>query len=578
MRAAQARRLWRFRGGVHPPQHKAVSTRQPIKQAVLPKRLVLPLHQHIGEPAEPVVAVGERVLKGQLIARPHGFVSAPVHAPSSGTVVAIGPEPVPHPSGLTAPCIVIETDGEERWVEHGPLEDYRALSPSELRNRIREAGIVGLGGAGFPTYIKLNPGGRQSIDTLILNGVECEPYITCDDMLMRERPQEIAAGLEIVRHALQARECLIAVEDNKPEAYDAMCQATAHLDWVQVVQVPTRYPAGSEKQLIQVLTGKEVPSDGLAFNIGVVCTNVGTTAAVHRAIHRGEPLISRIVTVTGGAVPRPANLEVLLGTPMDSLLRQCGGDPASAARLIMGGPMMGFALQRPDLPVIKTTNCILAATESDLAPARPVLPCIRCGACADACPINLLPQQLYWYSKAKDLERVQEYDLFDCIECGCCSYVCPSNIPLVQYFRYAKGDIWTREREREKADIARRRHEFRQQRLAREKAEREARRARKKAALQSENAEQARQQKQAEIRAAIARTQARRQAAMKQAEEVRRRAMRERARSRSPDPSPADADTRAGGGRPPRPVESSEKEGQAAGSAAGTVQEQNDQN
>ena len=526
-RATALSRLWKFHGGIHPPQHKHISTRHPVREARLPVRLTLPLHQHIGEPAEPLVKVGQRVLKGQMIARPQGYVSAPVHASTSGTVTDIGDHPVPHPSGLSAPCIVIESDGEDRWVDHEPVEDYQSLPPSELRNLIREAGIVGLGGAGFPSYIKLNPGHRKAIDTLILNGVECEPYITCDDMLMRSHPEDIVAGLEIVRHALQARHCIIAIEDNKPEAHVSMRRATAALDHVEVVQVPTLYPAGSEKQLIKVLTGKEVPSDGLALNIGVVCTNVATVAAVHRAIHHGEPLIARYVTVTGGAVGRPGNLVARLGTPMDELIAQCDGDPAAIERLIMGGPMMGFALQRHDLPMIKTTNCILAASKADLPPQRPVMPCIRCGACADSCPVNLLPQQLYWYSRARDLERVQEYNLFDCIECGCCSYVCPSNIPLVQYFRYAKGDIWTKEREREKADIARRRHEFRQERLAREKAEREARRARKKAALQAEKASQARDAKQAEVQAAIARTQARRRAAMKAAE-ARRKAVSRR--------------------------------------------------
>ncbi len=510
------RRLWRFPGGVHTPQHKQESTRLPVNAAQLPRRLVLPLHQHIGEPAEPIVNPGDQVLKGQMIARPQGFVSAPIHAPTSGTVVAIADHPVPHPSGLSASCIVLDSDGEERWIDRQPVDNYAELAASELRNLIREAGIVGLGGAGFPSYIKYNPGHNKSIQTLLLNGVECEPYITCDDMLMRERSAEILAGLQIIRHALQARECLIAIEDNKPEAYAAMCRVTADYKDIEVVQVPTRYPQGSEKQLIKALTGKEVPSDGLALNIGVVGTNVGTAAAVSRAIHYGEPLISRYMTITGGAVGTPRNLEVLLGTPMDELINQCDGNPDAIERLIMGGPMMGFALKRHDLPVIKTTNCVLAASAADLPPPQPVMPCIRCGACADACPVKLLPQQLYWYSKHRDLDKVQEYNLFDCIECGCCAYVCPSKIPLVQYYRYAKGDIWTREREREKADIARRRHEFHQQRLEREKAEREARRQKKKAALRTDTSA-ARKKKQAAVQAAVERAQTRRESAMKEA-------------------------------------------------------------
>ncbi|MBK8163404.1 MAG: electron transport complex subunit RsxC [Gammaproteobacteria bacterium] len=512
------RRLWSFHGGIHPAQHKVVSTHLPIQPQRLPQRLVLPLHQHIGEPAEPVVKAGERVLKGQLIAHASGYVSAPVHASSSGVVTGIGEAPIPHPSGLSAPCIVIEPDGEDRWAERLPVENYRELAPSALRNIIREAGIVGLGGAGFPSYIKLNPGHHKSIKTLILNGVECEPFITCDDMLMRERAAEIRGGIEIIRHALQAEECLIAIEDNKPAAFESMRTAVAGMDRVEVVRVPTLYPQGSEKQLVRVLTGKEVPRDGLCLNVGVVCVNVGTAAAVHRAIHLGEPLVSRIVTVTGSAVGRPCNMEVLIGTPMNELIAQCEGAVERIERLIMGGPMMGFALHRPDLPVIKTTNCVLAATAADLPPVRPVMPCIRCGACADACPVNLLPQQLYWYSKTKDLDKAQEYDLFDCIECGACSYVCPSNIPLVQYFRYAKGDIWTREREKEKSDLARQRHESRQKRLEREKAEREAKRQQKKSAL---DAAATAERGQAQAAAAMQQAESRRDAALQEAEKRR---------------------------------------------------------
>ncbi|MBK9132541.1 MAG: electron transport complex subunit RsxC [Gammaproteobacteria bacterium] len=515
---ALKRRLWSFHGGVHPVQHKHVSTHLPIQQPRLPRRIVLPLHQHIGESAESLVRVGERVLKGQMIAHASGYVSAPVHASTSGTVVEIGEAPIPHPSGLSAPCIVIEPDGEERWIEHGPVENYRDLPPSALRNLIREAGIVGLGGAGFPSYIKLNPGHHKTIKTLILNGVECEPFITCDDMLMRERADAIRGGIEIIRHALQAEECLIAIEDNKPAAYEAMRRAVAGMDKVEAVQVPTLYPQGSEKQLVRVLTGKEVPRDGLCLNVGVVCVNVGTAAAVHRAIHLGEPLISRIVTVTGGAVGRPCNMEVLIGTPMNELIGQCDGNINRIDRLIMGGPMMGFALHRTDLPVIKTTNCVLAATAHDLPPVKPVMPCIRCGACADACPVNLLPQQLYWHAKTKNLDKAQEYDLFDCIECGACSYVCPSNIPLVQYFRYAKGDIWTREREKEKAELARRRHDSRQKRLEREKAEREAKRQQKKSALDAAAMAEKGQEAAA---AAQQQAESRRDAALREAEKRR---------------------------------------------------------
>ncbi len=476
------RRLWKFNGGVHLPAHKEESASHPVRRAPLPKRLILPLHQHIGESAEAVVKAGDRVLKGQMIAHAKGFVSAPVHAPSSGVVVETGDLPVPHPSGLSAPCIVIETDGADQWTQLQTHGDYTRLDPSALRNIIREAGIVGLGGAGFPSFIKLNPGPGKAVNTLILNGVECEPYITCDDMLMRERAPDIIAGLRIIRHALRARECIVAIEDNKPGAYAAMCAAAAGTD-IHVVQVPTIYPAGGEKQLIKVLTGMEVPGNGLPIHIGVVCHNVGTAAAVYRAVEYGEPLISRYMTITGGNIAQPRNLEVLIGTPVKDLLDECGWNPATLDRLLMGGPMMGFALPGDDVPVIKTTNCILAMTAADSQPQRPVMPCIRCGACADACPVNLLPQQLYWHAHAKDLDKVQEYNLFDCIECGCCSYVCPSNIPLVHYYRYAKTEIWAKEREKQKAEAARLRYEFRLQRIEREKTERAAKHTQKKEEL-----------------------------------------------------------------------------------------------
>lgn len=514
-------RLWRFHGGVHPAQHKSESTHAPIETARLPQRLVLPLHQHIGEPAEPLCAPGDRVLKGQMIARPQGYVSAPIHAPTSGTVVDIGDYPIPHPSGLSALCVVIETDGEERWIDHAGIEQYEALDPSALRNIIREAGIVGLGGAGFPTYIKLNPGAAKSIDTLILNGAECEPYITCDDMLMRERAGEIVSGLAIIAHALQARESVIGIEDNKPAALKAMQEAARGHTNIRVVEVPTLYPSGDSKLLAKILTGKEVPSNKLSVHIGLTCVNVGTTYAVHRAIHHGEPLLSRIVTVTGNAVAQPRNLETLIGTPMSELIAQCAGDPAQVDRLVMGGPMMGFSLHRADLPVIKTTNCILA-TAAESAQRKVVMPCIRCGACADACPVSLLPQQLYWHAKHKDLEKVQQYNLFDCIECGCCSYVCPSNIPLVQYYRYAKGDILTQEREKEKAEIARRRHEARLARVEREKMEREAKRQQKKSALDAANAKE---QAQSQAQTAVQQAEARRDAAMQEAAKRRSAAM-----------------------------------------------------
>lgn len=503
--------LRRFHGGLRLDPRKGQSTNRPLARIPLPDRLILPLQQHIGDPAEPLVEIGDPVKKGQMIARAAGYVSVPVHASSSGTVTDIGDFPVPHPSGLTAPCIVIDTDGGDEWVEQvGHPLDYRKMDPSALRNRIREAGIVGLGGAGFPSFIKLNPGAHPHIDYLILNGAECEPYISCDDMLMRERPQEIIRGLQIMRHALRAAECIIGIEDNKLEAYTALAEAIRQENdpSIHVVHVPTMYPAGGEKQLIQVLTGREVPSNGLPLDIGAVCHNVATAAAVYDALLDSRPLISRIVTVTGGGVAQPRNMEVPFGTSIRELIEHCGGYTDKVHRLIIGGPMMGFTLGSDDAPVTKTTNCVLAADATEAPDPKPALPCIRCGACAEACPASLLPQQLYWYAHSKDFDKVQDYHLFDCIECGCCAYVCPSHIPLVQYFRFAKTEIWAQERDKQKADLARRRHEFHLERLEREKREREQRSRKKKAALKDETQTDSDQRKKEAIEAAVKRAQA----------------------------------------------------------------------
>jgi electron transport complex protein RnfC len=464
--------LFKFRGGVKPDAHKDESTRTPIAAAPLPARLVVPLRQNAGSAPLALVGPGQKVLKGERIGAPEGNFSAAVHAPTSGTVLAVEPRMLPHPSALSAPCVVIESDGEERWIERTPV-DYAAESPDALRDRLRDAGIVGLGGATFPSHIKLQPGAAGRIGTLVINGAECEPWITCDDMLMRERAAGIVRGIGILRHIVSAERVLVGIEDNKPQAIAALRAAAAQAHGIEVVPVPTRYPAGGEKQLIRVLTGIEIPYGRLGTEFGVQCFNVGTAYATHRAIELGEPLVSRIVTLAGN-VARPGNWEVPIGTPIDALL-ELAAPQAGTDRYIMGGPMMGFTLPRTDLPVTKAANCILAASPALFPPQGPEMPCIRCGACTHACPAELQPHELYWFARAKNFGKAQEYHIFDCIECGCCAYVCPSNIRLVDYYRFAKTSMRALEREKAAADAARERFEFRNvrsEREAKEKAER----------------------------------------------------------------------------------------------------------
>ncbi|WP_029655397.1 electron transport complex subunit RsxC [Marinobacter daepoensis] len=483
--------LWDFAGGIHPPENKHQSTLRPIAKTTLPEYLVLPLQQHIGEPAEPVVSVGDRVLKGQPVAEVRNGMGVPVHAPTSGIVEAIEQRPVPHPSGMSDWCIVIRPDHEDQWVALEPVEDYKRLDREQLLELIRHAGIAGMGGAGFPTDIKLRPPRDRKVDTLILNGAECEPYITADDMTMREHAGEVVSGLEIMAWILRPSRCVIGIEDNKPEAVAAMRQAVEGTQ-IEVLVIPTKYPSGGEKQLIRILTGQEVPSGGIPADIGVMCQNIGTAVAVGRAVFEGKPLISRIVTITGDAVQDPGNFEVLIGTPVQDLLAAAGLQQERLNRLILGGPMMGYTLTTDNVPLVKTSNCVIAATEKELPAPPPEQPCIRCGQCAEACPMDLLPQQLFWYSKAAEFEKAEHLNLFDCIECGACSYVCPSAIPLVQYYRFAKGEIRTQRAEQLKADRARERFEARQARLDREQQEKDQRRKeRAKAAAAAQAKKQA---------------------------------------------------------------------------------------
>ena len=478
-------RLFRFNGGVKPAYNKEASTGLPIAVAPTPTFLVIPLHQSIGGMPRPMVAAGERVLKGQRIGGADGNVSSAVHAPTSGTVVAIENRLMPHTSGLSALCVVIEADGRDEWITRQPF-DFRSASATQISDYLRDSGVVGLGGAVFPSYLKLNPGKQRTLDMLVLNGAECEPFITCDDMLMRERAAAVLQGALIMREMLGAAKVLIGIEDNKPEATAAMEAATQAIrstgenSGIDVVSVPTLYPAGGAKQLIRVLTGIEVPHGKRSTDYGVQCFNVGTAHAIYEAVALGQPLISRIVTVAGN-VDKPRNFDVLFGTPMRDLIALCGPLPDSD-RVIMGGPMMGLRMPDDNVPVVKATNCALVGSARLFPPPPPEMPCIRCGECAKACPADLQPFELYWFSRAKIFGKAQEYSLFDCIECGCCAYVCPSHIPLVDYYRFAKSEIWSREVAKASADEARERYEFRLLREERDTQEKATRLAARTAA------------------------------------------------------------------------------------------------
>lgn len=469
------------RGGVHPEGNKELSAECPIRSVPLPQKLYVPLQQHIGAPAVPVVNVGDRVLKGQLIAAVQGGVSAPVHAPTSGTVVALGDHAAPHPSGLPVPTFTLESDGRDEWTTLQGSDDPFELSPEDIAARVAAAGIVGLGGAAFPSALKLNL--SRGVRTLIVNGGECEPYLTCDDRIMRERAAEIVEGVRLIAYAVAAQEVLVGIEDNKPEAIDAMREAVRG-SAVKVAVMPSMYPMGSEKQIIQALTGKEIPAGGRPADIGVLVHNVATAYAVQQAIRHGRPLISRIVTLSGGALRTPLNVEALIGTPVQELLAVAGGYAQPAARLVLGGPMMGQQFTDTGVPVVKGTSGVLALSASETGQSASS-PCIRCTTCVRACPIGLLPLEMASHIKASDLSGAVALGLKDCISCGSCSYVCPAHIPLVHYFNYAKGDLAAQERAKLKQEATKKLAEARSERMARIERERAEAAARRKAAREA---------------------------------------------------------------------------------------------
>ncbi|MEX9905506.1 electron transport complex subunit RsxC [Providencia rettgeri] len=478
--------IWDFKGGIHPPEMKLQSSQTPMRIASVPNELIIPLQQHLGPEGELIVQVGDSVLKGQPLTKGLGR-TVPVHASTSGVITAIEPMVTAHPSGLKELCVRIAADGHDIWCTLSPEPNYIQLTRAELLQKIEQAGIAGLGGAGFPTASKL-AGGQDAIKTLIINAAECEPYITADDRLMQEHAQEVIEGCRVLQHLLTPDQVLIGIEDNKPEAIRALKHAVTSQDKQIFIRViPTKYPSGGAKQLTKILTGKEVPSGARSSQIGVLMQNVGTVVAIKRAVVDGQPLIERVVTVTGEAISKPGNFWTRLGTPVKHLLQQSGFNPEPEQMVIMGGPLMGFTLPDLNVPVVKICNCLLVPTMEEMGPKALEEACIRCGLCVDACPAALLPQQLYWFSKGDEHEKAQKHNLFDCIECGACAYVCPSNIPLVQYYRQEKAEIREIAQEERRAAEAKLRFEAKQLRMERDKQAREERH--KKAAVQVDSAD-----------------------------------------------------------------------------------------
>ncbi|OZN24972.1 electron transport complex subunit RsxC [Actinobacillus seminis] len=497
-------KLWDFKGGVHPPEMKSQSNQTPIKAAKLVERFYIPIKQHAGSAGNILVHVGEHVLKGQALTQGEGLRALPVHASTSGTVVNIAPYVAAHPSGLPEMCIEIQADGQDKWCEREPIDDFLTHTPEQLIEKIYRAGIAGLGGAVFPTAAKIHSAEKQ-VKLLIINGAECEPYITCDDRLMRDYPHEIIEGSRILRYILRPEKVVIAIEDNKPEAVSALKAVLQGANDIEIRVIPTKYPSGAAKQLIQVLTGMEVPSGQRSSSIGVLMHNVGTAFAIKRAVMDDEPLIERVVTLTGDKIQQKGNQWVRFGTPIVALLQQADYRYDERFPVVMGGPMMGFILPNLNAPVTKLTNCLLAPDHFEYAPPEPERSCIRCSACSDACPVNLMPQQLYWFARSEDHEKSQQYSLKDCIECGLCAYVCPSHIPLTQYFRQEKAKIWEIKEKAKKAEEAKIRFEARQARLEKEELERKARSQR---AAENRREELAKQKGEDPVKAALARLKA----------------------------------------------------------------------